>query len=50
MAEGLCCPPEAITTLLIGYTPLNKKLKKKKSDIGTAWPDLEQTLGLETAI
>ena len=29
MAESLCCPPEIITTLLIGYTPIeNKKLKK----------------------
>ena len=29
MAESLCCPPEAITTLLIGYTLIqNKKLKK----------------------
>ena len=26
------------------------KVKKKKSDIGTAWPDLEQNLGLETDI
>ena len=22
MAESLCCPPETITTLLIGYTPM----------------------------
>ena len=30
----LCCPPEATTTLLIGYTPIkNKKLKKKKKGI-----------------
>ena len=30
MAESLCCPPEAITILLIGYTPIqNKKLKNK---------------------
>ena len=29
MAESLHCPPETITTLLIGYTPVrNKKLKK----------------------
>jgi len=27
MAESPCCPPETITTLLIGYTPIqNKKL------------------------
>ena len=31
MVESLCCSPETITTLLIGYTPIqNKKLKKKK--------------------
>ena len=30
MAESLCCLPETITTLLIGYTPLqNKKVFKK---------------------
>ena len=29
MAESLRCSPEAITTLLIGYFPIeNKKLKK----------------------
>ena len=29
IAESLCCTPEAITTLLIGYFPIqNKKLKK----------------------
>ena len=38
MAESLCCPPETITTLLIGYTPiLNvfgvKKIKSKKKEI-----------------
>ena len=35
MAESLCCSPETITTLLIGYTPVqNKKckLKKKKKE------------------
>ena len=32
MAESLCCPPETVTTLLIGYTPIpNKKLKKLHS-------------------
>ena len=25
MAKSLCCPPETITTLLIGYTPIQKK-------------------------
>ena len=30
MAESLCCPFETITTLLIGYAPIqNKKFKKK---------------------
>ena len=33
MTESLCCPPETITTLSIGHTPLqNKKLKKKKKE------------------
>ena len=32
-AESLHCSPETITTLLIGYTPMqNKKLKKKKKN------------------
>ena len=31
MIESLCCPPETITTLLIGYTPIqNKSLKKQQ--------------------
>ena len=31
MAESLCCPRETITTLLIGYTPIqNKSLKKQQ--------------------
>ena len=31
MAESLCCSPETIPTLLIGYIPIqNKKLQKKK--------------------
>ena len=28
MAESLCCPPETIITLLIGYTQILKKKKK----------------------
>ena len=33
MVESLCCPPETITTLLIGYTSVqNKKFKKKDED------------------
>ena len=32
MAESLCRPPETITTLLIGYTPIqNKKVKKENT-------------------
>ena len=34
MAKTLCCPPETITTLLIGYTPIeNKKFKKLKVEL-----------------
>ena len=30
VAESLCGPPEAISTLVIGYTPIqNKKLRKE---------------------
>ena len=32
LAESHYCPPETITRLLIGYTPIqNKKLKKSKT-------------------
>ena len=30
MANLLCCPPETITTLLISYTPIQKKRTVKK--------------------
>ena len=31
MAEFFCCPPETITTLLTGYTPVeNKKILNKQ--------------------
>ena len=31
MAESVCCSSETITTLLIGYTPIqNKKFKEKR--------------------
>ena len=34
MAESLHWPPEAITTLLIGYTPIqNKRFLKRKTDV-----------------
>ena len=29
VAQSLCCAPETIKTLLIGYTPILNKLKKK---------------------
>jgi len=29
MAESLYCPPETIPTVLIGYTPIQKKKKKR---------------------
>ena len=32
MAESLHCPPETITTLLIGYNPTQNAKKKKKKD------------------
>ena len=31
MPESLLCSPEAITTLLTGYTPIKKKLKKERA-------------------
>ena len=30
VAEFLCCSPETITVLLIGYTSIQKKIKNKK--------------------
>ena len=31
MAESLCCSSETITTLLVGYTPIQtEKVKEKK--------------------
>ena len=29
VAQSLCCPPETITTLLIGYIPKNKQLTRR---------------------
>ena len=40
MAEFLCCSPEAITTLVIGYTPIQSKKFKKKAG-GTVIPDFK---------
>ena len=34
MAELLCCAPETITTLLIGYTPKTKKHPRYLGDSG----------------
>ena len=31
MAESLCCSPETITTLFIGYTPIQNGLGVKKN-------------------
>ena len=32
VAESLCCPPEAVKTLLIGYAPIqNKKFNNNKN-------------------
>ena len=31
MAESLCCSPETITTLLIGYTTIQNKMFLKKN-------------------
>ena len=33
MAESLCCLPETITTLLIGYTPIQNKVFTKDSSL-----------------
>ena len=34
MAQSLHCPPEAITTLLIGYTPIqNKKFLNRNTNV-----------------
>ena len=34
MAESLHCSPETITTLLIGYTPMQKRKLKKVNYLG----------------
>ena len=31
MSESLCCPPETITTLLIGYTSIQNKVRSQKN-------------------
>ena len=49
MAESLCCPPETITTLLIGYMLIqNKKLKNKGWVSAIHWPILYLSKYLST--
>ena len=45
-AESLCCPPETITTLLTGYTPIqNKKFfKRYRNEITYINHDSERNL------
>ena len=40
MAESLCCLPEIYITLLVGYTPIKIKLKKKKVKVAQSCPTL----------
>ena len=50
MAEPLYCPPKSIITLLIGYTPIQNKLKKKNNlglsaaSLGLPHPSFPQAL------
>ena len=39
MAESLCCSLETITTLLIGYTPTQKILKKGREEKEVSFRD-----------
>ena len=36
VAESLCCPPKTVITLLIGYTPIQKKNNKTNLSLSTA--------------
>ena len=51
MTESLCCSPETISTMLIGYTPMqNKKLKEKELCFGCVQserPSWQTTLYIE---
>ena len=49
MAESLCCPPETIITLLIGYTRISEKAMAPHSST-LAWkiPWLEEPGGLQS--
>ena len=50
VAECLCYSPEAVTTLLIEYTPTqNTKFKKKKTSIKLEW-DFKGDKGAEVKI
>ena len=47
-ADSLCCPFETITTLLIGYAPIqNKKLKKHTTNKTRG---KKESLGMEPTI
>ena len=50
MAKSLCSSPETITTLLIGYTPIqNKKFMKKKKKLSlVSGGPINQRPGLRT--
>ena len=52
MSESLCCPPETITALLFGYTPIQKKSLKKKSldPVGEGEGGMFQENSIETCI
>ena len=45
MPESLCCPPEAITTLLIGYTPTQNKTFLKSLNVAQPSLSLPRTQG-----
>ena len=49
MAESLCCPPETIITLLIGYTRISEKAMAPHSST-LAWkvPWMEEPGGLQS--
>ena len=48
VAESLCCPPKTVITLLIGYTPIQKKNKPNLSlstaSLGLPHPSFPQAL------
>ena len=42
MAESLCCPPEIITTFLIGYTPIQSKKLIEKNTFNSWYIKIQQ--------